>query len=86
MQFLWVALTAISAFILGRSILIWSFVAYVVGPWALLVALLGIKKSTWENRKNVVIKFREGLEEATVPEDYKDFNTVDDLMKQLENK
>lgn len=86
MTALWIFLTAVSAFILGRSMIIWSFVAYVVGPWALLVALLGIKKSTWERRKNAVTKLREGLEEATRPEEYKDFNTVDDLMKQLENK
>lgn len=86
MTVLWIFLTAISAFILGRSILIWSFVAYVVGPWALLVTLLGIKKSTWERRKNAVSALMEGLEEATRPEEYKDFNTVDDLMKQLENK
>lgn len=86
MTVLWIFLTAVSAFILGRSMLIWSFVAYVVGPWALLVTLLGIKKSTWENRRNAVIKFKEGFEEATRPEEYKDFNTVDDLMKQLDSK
>ena len=86
MTVLWILLTAVSAFILGRSILIWSFVAYVMGPWALLVTLLGIKTSTWEGRKNAVTKFKEGFEEATRPEEYKDFNTVDDLMKQLDNK
>jgi len=86
MTALWIFLTAVSAFILGRSMIIWSFVAYVVGPWALLVTLLGIKKSTWERRKNAILTFKEEFEKATVPEEYKDFNTVDDLMKQLDNK
>jgi hypothetical protein len=86
MIILWMFLTAVVALIYARSILIWTFVAYVIGPWALLLTLLGPKKGAWERRALALNAFKEGIEEVTRPEEYKDFETVDDLMKQLDKK
>ncbi len=86
MTVLWMLLTAAVALVYARSILIWTFVAYLVGPWALLLILLGPKKGAWERRLNAVKAFKEEIEKVTTPSEYKDFNTVDDLMKQLDNK
>lgn len=79
-------LTAVVALIYARSILIWTFVAYIIGPWALLLTLLGPKKNAWERRLTAVKAFQEGIQKATTPEEYKDFDTVDDLIKQLDKK
>lgn len=86
MTVLWMFLTAVVALVYARSILIWTFLAYVVGPWALLITFLGPKKGAWERRANAVKAFQEGIQKATTPEEYKDFDTVDDLMKQLDKK
>jgi len=86
MTVLWMFLTAAVALLYARSIIIWTFVAYVVGPWALLIVLLGVKKGAWERRLTAVKAFQEEIQKVTTPKEYQDFNTVDDLMKQLDNK
>jgi len=86
MTILWMFLTAAVALVYARSILIWTFVAYLVGPWALLIVFLGVKKGAWERRTNALKAFKEEIEKVNTPEEYKDFDTVDDLMKQLDNK
>ncbi len=86
MTILWMFLTAVVALIYARSIIIWTFLAYVVGPWALLITFLGPKKGAWERRLLAAKAFQEGLQKATTPKEYEDFNTVDDLMKQLDKK
>ena len=86
MTILWMLLTASVALVYARSILIWTFVAYVLGPWALLLTLLGPKKGAWERRTLALKAFKEEIEKVNTPEEYKDFDTVDDLMKQLDKK
>jgi len=86
MTILWMFLTAAVALLYARSIIIWTFVAYVVGQWALLIVLLGVKKGAWERRLTAVKAFQEEIQKVTTPKEYQDFNTVDDLMKQLDNK
>ena len=86
MTVLWMVLTAVVALVYARSILIWTFVAYVLGPWALLLTLLGPNKGKWERRTLALNAFKEEIEKVNTPEEYKDFDTVDDLMKQLDKK
>jgi hypothetical protein len=83
---LFVAIAAIASFVLGRSILIWSFLTYAFGPWTLLFILLGPKNGVWERRLAYVQKIDAELKSLDKPKEYKDFNNVDDLFKQLESK
>lgn len=86
MTVLWMVLTAVVALVYARSILIWTFVAYVLGPWALLITLLGPKKGAWERRALTLNALKEEVEKISTPSEYKDFETVDDLMNQLDKK
>jgi hypothetical protein len=86
MTVLWMVLTAVVALVYARSILIWTFVAYVLGPWALLLTLLGPNKGKWERRILTLNALKEEVEKISTPSEYKDFETVDDLMKQLDKK
>lgn len=86
MTILWMFLTAVVALVYARSILIWTFVAYVVGPWALLIGFLGPKKGAWERRALTLNALKEEVEKISTPSEYKDFETVDDLMNQLDKK
>lgn len=86
MTVLWVMLAASISFIFGRSVIIWSFLAYTMGPWALLFILLGPKDGVWERRLSYVQKVNAELQEMNKPKGYKDFDNVDDLFKQLESK
>jgi hypothetical protein len=79
-------LTAVVALVYARSILIWTFVAYVLGPWALILTLLGPNKGKWERRALTLNALKEEVEKISTPSEYKDFETVDDLMKQLDKK
>ncbi len=86
MTVLWMVLTAVVALVYARSILIWTFVAYVLGPWALILTLLGPNKGKWERRILTLNALKEEVEKISTPSEYKDFETVDDLMKQLDKK
>jgi len=82
MEFFWIAVAAATAFLSGRDVVIWSVAVGFFG-WIALIPLALLpkkmdkvqKRMQWiaEESDNLVIK-REG----------KDFNTVDDLFKQLE--
>jgi hypothetical protein len=48
--------------------------------------LLGTKQDVFQRRIDAINNFSNYLIENTKTEGYKDFNTVDDLMKQLEKK
>lgn len=87
MNILWMILTGLTAFTLGRSVLIWGFLSYALGwPILLVTLLLGPKIKTWERRAEIAQVFADKLQNTNKSEEYKDFNTVDDLFKQLETK
>ena len=91
MEFLWMTLAAVLAFTLGRSALIWGFLGYAVGwPAAVIVFFLGIKKDRYESRLASLNMLSGRLlnqkQSAIVKKEIKDFDTVDDLFKQLKTK
>ena len=87
MSILWLALTVTMAGLLGRSILIWGFLAYAVG-WPVMIVLLmfGMKAKTWENRLGALQDIIDKTKEESKPKEYKDFNNVQDLFSQLDKK
>ena len=73
------------AFALGRSFIIWGTLTYLVGwPTLLALFLFGAKPKTWERRAEFLQSIIDKVEKMSKPKDYKDFETVDDLFKQLE--
>lgn len=87
MNLLWTFLAAVMAFGAGRSMIIWPFLAYTFGGWALLpIIFLPSKTYVLERRLQNIQTFNQKLEAKNKPEGYQDFNTVEDLMKQLETK
>ena len=86
MSLLWVFLAVGIAFVTGRSMIIWSFLAYTFGGWALLpIIFLPSKMHILERRLQKIEAFNQKLDAKNKPEGYEDFNTVDDLFKQLQN-
>lgn len=80
-----VIVSVVGAFIGGRSVLIWGTLTYLMG-WPVVIALVafGMKPKTWERRGERLQSFLDKLEAMSKPKEYQDFNTVDDLMKQLQ--
>ena len=80
-----VIVSVVGAFIGGRSVLIWGTLTYLMG-WPVVIALIafGMKPKTWERRGERLQSFLDKLEAMSKPKEYQDFNTVDDLMKQLQ--
>ena len=83
MQYLWMFLTAFAAFTFGRSVLFWTVGAYFFG-WIplIVVALLPNKKEVVEKR---IASINEWAEDKAIQKEVGDFETVDDLFKQLQN-
>ncbi len=91
MQYVWIFATVFMAFITGRNIIGWAVGAYFVGWIALLaVIFLPARQEAMERRtakiKLITARKLTQKESAIVKKEMKDFNTVDDLFKQLENK
>ena len=91
MQYLWIFATVFFAFSKGRSIIAWTIGAYIFGWVALLaVILLPIKQAALDARLakiNLMTgRILNQQQSAIVKKEIKDFNTVDDLFKQLETK
>lgn len=83
----WIIASVVGAFLAGRSILIWGTLTYLMGwPVFLVLLVFGMKKKTWERRGERLQSFVNKVETMSKPEEYKDFETVDDLMKQLDKK
>ena len=85
LELAWVIVSVVGAFIGGRSVLIWGTLTYLMG-WPVVIALVafGMKPKTWERRGERLQSFLDKLEQRSKPKEYQDFNTVDDLMKQLQ--
>ena len=84
MQYVWMILTAFTAFSVGRGTFRWALAAYVFGWFALLI-LVFLPKNMAK-----VVQRTEGIEEHAVDylakKQFNGVNTVDDLFKQLNPK
>jgi len=84
MQYLWMVIAGGTAFVSGRGLIRWTLAAYLFGWLALIpLAFLPKKQDKAEQREAMI---KEVVEKHFVRNEFKDFNTVDDLFKQLENK
>lgn len=70
------------AFITGRNLLAWTIGAYFFGWIALVAVILLPRKEEALNKR--VAKINEWAASKMVKEEMGDYNTVDDLFKQLE--
>ena len=88
MKYLWIALTVLCAFGLGKRVLFWALMSYIFS-WAALIAVIAIpaNKQRLEARQAAIEEWSsKQVEENIVQEEIKGINTVDDLFKQLEKK
>lgn len=88
MKYLWIFLTVLSAFALGKRVIFWALMSYLFS-WAALIACIAIpanQKRLDARTKAIEEWSKETVEQAVVQKEFKDINTVDDLFKQLENK
>ena len=84
MQYVWIFATVFMAFITGRNIIGWAVGAYFVGWIALLaVIFLPARQEAMQRRTE---KIREWSEKTLVKKEMGNYQNVDDLFKQLENK
>lgn len=84
MTYLWIFLTVFLAFTKGRSIIAWTAAAYFFGWIAWLVIMfIPARKAIVEERAKKITAWAES---KVAKEEMGDFNTVEDLFKQLESK
>lgn len=87
---LWTVWAVVLAFVFGRSMLFWGFLTYTFGWWMVIpLSFFGINERAWRRRKfyaDKISEYVDKLDQKLKPKEYQDFNTVDDLFKQLENK
>jgi hypothetical protein len=82
MEFFWIAVAAATAFLSGRDVIAWSFLVGFFGWIALIpLALLPKKMDKVQKRMQWIADKSDNL---VIKQEGKDFNTVDDLFKQLE--
>jgi hypothetical protein len=83
MNIVWMVLTVAVALVYARSMIIWGLLAFMFGwPAFLVMFALGPNIKKLQNRVAAIKEFKRayyGVDEV----EYKDFNNVDDLMKQL---
>lgn len=84
MKYVWIFMAAFIAFGKGRSVVFWTVATYYFSWLALLYVSLVKNKRTEPIQLHPAIK--EWMESHYAKKEYKDFNTVDDLFKQLESK
>lgn len=87
MTYFWIAFAGVVALVTGRSVIIWTLGTYLFG-WIMLIplVLMGPKPLVLAHRMDRLSDFIEKQNAKNKPEGYQDFNTVEDLMKQLETK
>ncbi len=84
MQYLWIFATVAMAFMTGRNLIAWAIGAYFFSWVALLaVIFLPARQEAMERR---TAKIKEWAESTLVKKEMGDYQNVDDLFKQLENK
>jgi hypothetical protein len=86
MTILWTTLTVVLAIVYARSVLIWGFLAYFFGwPVMLVLFACGPKIQKWKNRLAAIQEFKKAYY-GTDEIEYKDFDNVEDLYKQIEKQ
>jgi len=86
MKYVWIFLTILSAFALGKRVLFWAVMSYLFS-WAALIAVIAIpaNQKRLEQRQQQLEEWsKEQVEQAVVQKEFKDIKTVDDLFNQLE--
>jgi uncharacterized membrane protein len=81
MQYFWMFGAGVVAYMHGRGMLRWMLAAYVFGWFAVIILLLLPKKMEKIAQREQT--FRAFAEDHVIKQEFKDVNTVDDLMKQL---
>ena len=82
MEYVWIFLAALTAYVSGRNVIAWTIGAYFFGWVAFaIVAFLPKKLYVVENRS---AKISEWAESRVAKQEMGDYNTVEDLFKQLE--
>lgn len=86
MKYVWIFLTILSAFALGKRVLFWAVMSYLFS-WAALIAVIAIpaNQKRLEKRQQQLEEWsKEQIEQVVVQKEFKDIKTVDDLFNQLE--
>jgi hypothetical protein len=86
MKYVWIFLTILSAFALGKRVLFWAVMSYLFS-WAALIAVIAIpanQKRLEERQQQLEEWSKEQVEQVVVQKEFKDIKTVDDLFNQLE--
>ena len=84
MKVLWIALTVLIAFALGKRVLLWAVMAYLLGWIALIaVVLIPANQSKVDARQK---KIDDWVEQETVKQHFKSLDNVDDLFNKLDKK
>ena len=82
MQYLWIVLTVMAAFGLGKRVVLWGLAAYFFS-WAALIAviLIPVNQKKLDERKKTI---EEWSDNTLAQIELNKVDTVDDLFKQLE--
>ena len=82
MKILWIALTIMVAFALGKRVLLWAVMAYLLGWIALIaVVLIPANESKVDARQK---KIDDWVEQETIKQHFKSLDSVDDLFNKLD--
>lgn len=84
MKILWIALTIMVAFALGKRVLLWAVMAYFFS-WVALIAVIAIpaNKERIDKRQKQIDDW---VEQETVRQHFKSIDNVEGLFNQLEKK
>jgi hypothetical protein len=84
MQYLWMFLAALTAYVSGRGVIRWTIGAYFFGWMAvILVVFLPRRQEKMEQRQEYINNLNEQL---VVKQEFKEVKTVEDLFSQLDKK
>jgi hypothetical protein len=82
MEYLWIFLTAFTAYVSGRNVVAWTIGAFFFGWVAFAVVAFAPRKMDVTERR--IAKFGDWAESKAAKQEMGNFNTVDDLFKQLQ--
>ena len=83
MQYVWMLAVALLAIRQGRNVYAWTFIAYLVGGFA-LIPLAFLPKKPKKAMRELSPATMDKLEAFFAKRQFKNAKTVDDLFKQLE--